>query len=122
MIPPVPEESTIVADPLVSRATAVFRAGFWSSLALLTVGVCLLAVRSESLPSRLVPLEAVVSGLLKGSSDSFITLGIMTMILTPVVSTVAICLTFLQARDRRYAMLSSIVLLILILSVSLSLR
>lgn len=121
MTPPDQREPVIV-DPLVSRATGVFRAGFWSSLALLTAGVCLLVVRSESLPSHLVPLDEVVSSLSEGSSESFITLGIIAMILTPVASTLAICLTFVQQRDRRYATLAVIVLLILLLSVSLSLR
>ena len=109
-------------DPLVSRVTAVFRFGFWGSLTLLTVGVVLLLARSESLPSRLVPLEGVVSSLSEGSSASFITIGIVTMILTPVVSTLAICLTFIQQRDHRYTTLTVVVLSILLLSVSLTLR
>ena len=112
----------VVIDPLVSRATAVFRFGFWGSLALLTAGVVLLLARSESLPSRLVPLADIVSSLSTGSSASFITIGIVTMILTPVVSTLAICFTFIQQRDRRYATLTLVVLAVLLVSVSLSLR
>ncbi len=121
MIPP-DQLAPVDVDPLVSRATAVFRAGFWTSLAMLAVGVCLLVARSESLPSHLVPLEDIVSRLSQGSSESFITLGIMVMILTPIASTLTIGLTFIQRRDRRYATLTIIVLLILLLSVSLSLR
>lgn len=119
---PSDQQDPSTVDPLVMRVTAVFRAGFWSSLALLAIGVGLLALRSESLPSHLVPLDEVITSLAEGSSESFITLGIVTMILTPVVSTLVICLTFIQQRDRRYATLTLIVLAILVLSVSLSLR
>ncbi|CAA9542855.1 MAG: hypothetical protein AVDCRST_MAG87-225 [uncultured Thermomicrobiales bacterium] len=112
----------VATDPLVSRATGVFRAGFWSSLALLAIGVCLSLARSESLPSHLVPLDGIASSLSEGSPAGFITIGIVAMILTPVMSTLVIGLTFIQQRDRRYATLTVVVLVILLLSVSLSLR
>jgi uncharacterized membrane protein len=116
------DESTVEFDPVVERATTVFRAGFRGSAAFLIVGIGLIVFRSQSLPPHLAPLDEVMSGLLEGSAASFIALGILVMILTPVVSTTTICLTFFQKRDQRYARLSGLVLLILILSISLSLR
>ncbi len=115
-------ESFMPVDTVVGRATRVFRAGFSGSLALLIVGMVLIVTRKQSLPSHLVPLDEIVPGLIEGSAAPFVTLGILTMILTPVISTVTICLTFLQQGDRRYARLSAVVVLILILSISLSLR
>lgn len=112
----------VQVDPVIERAVTVFRAGFRGSAAFLIVGIGLVVIRSESLPSHLAPLNEVISGLIGGSAASFITLGILAMILTPVVSTVTICLTFFQQGDQRYARLTAVVLLILILSISLSLR
>lgn len=120
--PPASVDSTAVTDPVIRRATAVFRAGFRASLALLITGVGLMILRSESLPSQLVPIDAIVTGVIEGTSASFVTLGILTMILTPVISTVAICVTFAQQGDPRYARFTATVLLILVLSISLSLR
>lgn len=114
-------DTRTAVDPVALRATRVFRAGFCGSLALLAIGLCSIVIRSESLPSHLVPLDEIIASLGEGSSASFITLGILAMILTPVVSTVAICLTFFLQRDHRYARLTAVVLLILILSISLSL-
>lgn len=114
-------DTRTTVDPVALRATRVFRAGFFGSLALLVIGLCSIAVRSESLPAHLVPLDDVIAALREGSSASFITLGILTMILTPVVSTFTIFLTFFLEGDHRYARLAAVVLVILILSISLSL-
>lgn len=107
-------------DLVVLRATRVFRIGFCVSLALLIAGVGLIVLREQSLPSHLVPLDEVMPDTLEGSAAAIITLGILTMVLTPLISTVTIGLTFFQQGDKRYALLTASVLFILILSLSLS--
>lgn len=113
---------TNLTDPVAERAALVFRAGFLVSAAFLLSGIALIAIRSQSLPSHLVPLADLPTSMAHGSSASFVTLGILAMLLTPMVSTLTIGWTFFQEGDKRYGRLAGLVLLILIVSILLSLR
>jgi len=76
----------------------------------------------QPLTSHLARPEELFAGMGTLASGSLITWGIIAMILTPLVSSFTIALTLFQQHDVRYARITVLVLLILGVSLSLSLR
>lgn len=104
------------------RVTRVLETGFRVAAAIMTIGLVLALVQREPLPDTMGQPRDLVSGLSSADPGSIIGLGIVTIILTPIVSTTAIAWTFYSQGDRRYATISGLVLLILLASIGLSLR
>lgn len=114
---------TPIPPSLVARrCSVVLTWGFRISAALLLAGIARAVVDQRPLDSRLATPEEFVAGMRTVAPGSLITLGIIAMILTPLVSSFTIALTFFQQHDARYGRLTLLVLLILGLSLSLSLR
>lgn len=106
---------------LRDRAAHVLEIGFRVAVAIMAIGLVFAVTKQEALPSTLGQPADVVRGVVNGDPGSIVGVGIIAIILTPFVSTFVIALTFYQQGNRRYAMISAFVLLILLISIGLSL-
>jgi uncharacterized membrane protein len=106
---------------LRDRATRVLRLGFRSAVVIMAIGLALALIEREPLPTALGNPGEIARGVRDGNPGSIVGVGILVIILTPFVSTLAIALTFREQGNARYAMISSLVLFILLGSIGLSL-
>jgi len=101
---------------LRQRAEHSLQFGLLVSVVLIVVGVVLSAIRQEAFPDTLgTPLDTL-RGALEGDPAGIIGVGIVAMIMTPAVTAGVLAWSFLQEGDRRYAAISAMVLMILLVS------
>jgi uncharacterized membrane protein len=121
-------------DQRVRRAeliiSGVLRTGVMASILLIVVGSLLTFVHHREYvsspaelerltrPGSAVPqtLAAVLSGALQLGGQSIVAAGLLLLILTPVARVATSILAFIAQRDRRYVLITSVVLLLLLLS------
>ncbi len=103
------------------RVARVLETGFRVAVAIMAIGLLLSFFKQTPLPDTMGGPRELVVGLASANPGSVIGLGIIAIILTPIASTIVIGWTFHEQGDRRYAMISGLVLLILLISIGLSL-
>jgi uncharacterized membrane protein len=106
---------------LHQRAALVARIGWYVSVTILAIGLCWSLIEQEALPDRIGSPSTMLDRLRDGTPASIVGLGILSIILTPIVTACVIAVTLLDERDRRYGFISALVLAILLGSVALSL-
>jgi uncharacterized membrane protein len=113
------QHDTPIVDPdaaLRVRAQQSLHFGFLVSVVLIVGGVVLSAIRQEAFPDTLgTPLDSIREAL-NGDAAGIIGVGILAMILTPLLTAGIVAWKFLQEGDRRYAAISAMVLVILLVS------
>lgn len=119
MVPHLPPTSPSRA---ADRVATVLAWGFRISAAMIAIGLLLALLDRQPLDAHLPRLEDLLRDIRSIRSSGFLALGVIAMLLTPVVASVALAITFVQERDMRYARLSGLVVLILGISLALSLR
>ncbi len=102
-------------------AARVLETGFQAAVVIMAAGLILAVVRQEPLPSTLEQPADIARGIVRADPEAIVGLGIVAIILTPFVSTLLIAVTFYRQGDRRYGLISGLVLLILLVSIGLSL-
>lgn len=102
-------------------AARVLETGFRVAVIIMATGLILAVIRQEALTSTLEQPAGIARGIVDGEPEAIIGLGIISIILTPFASTIVIAGAFLRQGDRRYAIISGLVLLILLVSIGLSL-
>lgn len=107
---------------VAERCSMVLTWGFRLSAALILIGIVRSLIDRQPLDSHLATPEELVMGMRTATPGSFLALGIIAMILVPLVSSLTIAITFFRRHDARYGRITLLVLLILGLSLSLSLR
>ena len=107
--------------PLYDAAVKTLFWGFRLGAALLAVGIVAALVKREPLGHEADPLTDVVATVRAGYASGIIDLAILWFMLTPVATVIVVAVSFWRLGDRRYALLSLIVLGILGASVALSL-
>jgi uncharacterized membrane protein len=93
--------------------------GLAVSIALMAVGVALGLLREAHLPSGVVPMGKLAAGLAKPDAAAYLSLGLVVLIGTPFVRVAGSLLTFAHQRDRRYVLVTGVVLAVMCLSVVL---
>lgn len=111
---------TIEQALLRNRAARVLQAGFRIAVAIMAVGLLLSAITREPLPATLGSPREIAQGIADGDPASLVAAGIIAVILTPFAATATIAWTFHSMGNRRYAAISTLVLLILFVSIGLS--
>lgn len=91
--------------------------GLVLSIICLFAGLALSAVSHHPLPSKVSGFRQVFDGLRKASPASFLDLGILLLIATPVLRVFGSLVEFAAKRDWRYVFVTSVVLTILAISV-----
>ena len=109
-------------EPLYDAAVKTLFWGFRLGAALLAVGIVSALVKREPLGHEADPLANVVATVRAGYASGIIDLAILWFMLTPVATVIVVAASFWRLGDRRYALLSLIVLAILGASVALALN
>ena len=125
-VPPLAPGALAVAGshdllPLYGAAIAVLTWGFRIGAALLAAGIVLALVRREPLNREADPFAEVLPAVLEGRAAGIVDLAILWFMVTPVVTVIVVAGGFLRAGDRRYAVLSLLVLAVLGVSIALAL-
>jgi hypothetical protein len=103
----------------VARLTCVW--GFRLGAALLACGVVVAALKGEPIGRQADPFGAVLGELQAGHAAGIIDLAILWFMFTPLATVIGVAASFWRLGDRRYALLSLVVLVILGISVALAL-
>jgi uncharacterized membrane protein len=88
----------------------------------LFAGLGLSAITHHALPSKVSGLRQILDGLKRASPPSFLNLGILLLIATPVLRVLGSLVEFAEKRDWRYVLVTSVVLIILAISVAVGSR
>ena len=109
-------------QPLYDAAVKTLFWGFRLGAALLAAGIVAALVKREPLGHEADPLTDIVATVRAGYASGIIDLAILWFMLTPVATVIVVAAGFWRLGDRRYALLSLIVLAILGVSVALALN
>jgi hypothetical protein len=108
--------------PLYDAAVRTFFWGFRLGAALLALGIVVALVKREPIGHEADPLSDVIATVLAGHAAGIIDLAILWFMLTPVATVIVVAVSFWRLGDRRYALLSLVVLAILGVSIALALN
>ena len=108
-------------EPLYAAAIAVLTWGFRVGAALLTIGVALTLVRGQSLNREADPFADVLPAGCEGRAAGIVALPTLWLMIPSGLAVVVVVAGFLRAGDRRYALLSLLVLAVLGVSIALTL-
>jgi uncharacterized membrane protein len=109
-------------ESLYDAAVKTLFWGFRLGAALLALGIVVALVKGEPLGHEADPIPDVIAMVRAGYASGIIDLAILWFMLTPVVTVIVVAASFWRLGDRRYALLSLIVLAILGASIALALN
>ncbi len=104
--------------PVAARVGALLTWMFRIGAVLLVAGILLAVLRQEPLDATVDPLGRVLPELLAGHASGVIDLAILWFMAAPVVATIVVLAGFLRLGDRRYALVTGVVLLVLAASIA----
>ncbi len=107
--------------PLYAAAGATLTWGFRVGAALLAAGIVLALARREPLNREANPFSDVLPAVLDGRAAGVVDLAILWLMVVPVGAVVVVAGGFFRLGDRRYALLSLLVLAVLGVSIALAL-
>jgi uncharacterized membrane protein len=108
-----------VMDPVERMVSRVLRAGIAVSVTLMAIGLVLGVFADEGMPSHVVPLVDLYSGLGALDPAAYLSLGLIVLIATPFVRVGGSIVAFARQHDRRYVLITAVVLAVMCLSVVL---
>lgn len=108
--------------PLYDEARILFVWGFRIGAALLALGIVVALFKGEPIGREADPIGEVLGAVRAGYASGIIDLAILWFMATPVVTVLVVALSFWRLGDRRYALLSLVVLAILGASIALALN
>ena len=106
-------------DPIERTVNVVLTAGIVVTVALLVAGLVLTIARGQGLPTRIVPLADLPALLAELDPAAYLSLGIVVLIATPFVRVAGTIVAFARERDRRYVLVTAVVLVVMCASVLL---
>jgi uncharacterized membrane protein len=105
------------ANRLLNRnVMLVLRAGMYISIALLSVGVILYLANDGEVGSVLGPVEAIESAL-NMEAEGWMSLGIISLIMTPLAGVVIALAVFVRAKELRMVGVSLLVICVVALAI-----
>lgn len=107
--------------PLYDAAILTLGRGFRLGAGLLAIGLAWALVAREPLAEEADPFAEIVPTILDGRAAGVIDLALLALMATPVVAVLVVAAGFVRLGDRRYAILSGVVLAILGVSIGLAL-
>lgn len=113
---PRPQAQLALNEPTAKVLTR----GFWLTAALLLVGITVSAIQGEELHESVEDIPSVIEQIADGNGAGIVALGIIVMIVTPIVATLSVVLSCVRIGDRRYALITLAVLVILFISAASS--
>ena len=107
--------------PLYAAAVTTLTWGFRAGAALLTVGIVLALAQREPLNREADPFAEVIPAVLDGRAAGVVDLAILWLMVVPIGAVLVVAGGFFRMGDRRYALLSLLVLAVLGASIVLAL-
>jgi uncharacterized membrane protein len=106
-------------DPIERTVNRILVVGVAVAVALMAAGLVLSVVDGQGLPSHVVPLGDLPS--LLGALDpaAYLSLGLIVLIATPFVRVAGTIVAFAREHDRRYVLITAVVLAVMCISVLL---
>ncbi len=80
-------------------------------------GLCLLAVRGDGIPTAVTPVADLPRDLLALRASAYLSLGLIVLIATPFVRVGGSVVAFARQGDRRFVVVTALVLVVMCLSV-----
>ena len=106
-------------DAIERTVNLVLTAGIGLTVGLLVAGLVLSIAQGQGLPTRIVPLADLPPLLADLDPAAYLSLGIVVLIATPFVRVGGTIVAFARRRDRRYVLITVVVLAVMCLSVVL---
>jgi uncharacterized membrane protein len=108
-----------VMVPIERMVSRVLMAGIAISVALMAIGLVLAIFDRQGMPRHVVPLTDLPSLLRSFDPAAYLSLGLIVLIATPFVRVAGSVIAFAREGDRRYVLITAVVLAIMCLSVVL---
>lgn len=93
--------------------------GLYSSVALMLTGIVIDLVRHRALPTQVLPIREAIMMTLQLRASGFFSLGLIILILTPMLRVIGSIVVFLWERDWRYAGITFLVLVVMLISIAI---
>ena len=106
-------------DPVERTIHRVLLVGIAVSVALMAAGLVLGALKGDGIPRGVVPLADLPRALRGLSPAAFLSLGLIVLIATPFVRVAGSLVAFAREGDRRYVVVTALVLVVMCVSVLL---
>ncbi len=106
-----------VMDPIERMVSRVLAVGITVSVAFMAVGLILGLVDKEGMPTHVVSFADLPSLLRALDPAAYLSLGLLVLIATPFVRVAGSIVAFALQRDRRYVLVTAVVLAVMCLSV-----
>lgn len=107
--------------PIYRAAITVLSWGFRIGAATLGIGLLVAIIREESLRTKAEAYPDILPSIFDGKASGIISLAIVLLVATPVVTVLTVATGFFRIGDRRFGLLSLVVLCVLAVSISISL-
>jgi len=108
-----------VMEPVERVIRSILLCGIALSVALMAAGLVLGVARGAGLPRGVVPLAELPRALAALRPAAYLSLGLIVLIGTPFVRVAGSLVVFVRERDRRFVLVTTIVLLVMCLGVVL---
>ncbi len=106
-------------EPVERAIRWILLCGIALSVALMAAGLALSVARGAGLPRGVVPLAELPRGLAALRPAAYLSLGLIVLIGTPFVRVAGSLVVFVRERDRRYVLVTAVVLLVMCLGLAL---
>jgi uncharacterized membrane protein len=104
-------------DAVERMVNVVLTAGIVVTIVLLAAGLVLSVAEGQGLPTQMVPLADLPSLLVAFDPAAYLSLGLIVLIATPFVRVAGSVVAFARERDRRYVLITAVVLVVMCASV-----
>jgi uncharacterized membrane protein len=101
----------------VSTSIAISRtlfAGLLVSIAIMILGLVLVAGEGKNAATHVVPLDRVIADLLQGSRPAVLDTGILILFATPLLGVVVAFVQFVRQRDVEFSLITALLLAVLL--------
>ena len=106
-------------DPIERTVSRILGIGIGAAVALMLAGLLLALIGGEGLPDHVVPLAGLLSGLAEPDPAAYLSLGLLVLVATPFVRVAGSLVAFALEKDRRYVLVTAVVLAVMCLGVVL---
>lgn len=108
-----------VMDPIERVVSRVLGVGIVAAVALMLSGLVLGVVKGEGVPAHVVPLADLAAGLTALDPAAWLSAGLLVLVATPFVRVGGSIIAFAVERDRRYVLVTAVVLAVMCIGVLL---
>jgi uncharacterized membrane protein len=106
-------------DPVERMVSRVLGIGMGISVVLMLAGLLLGLVSGDGMPTHVVSLGDLLPGLVELDPAAYLSLGILVLVATPFVRVAGSIVAFALERDRRYVLVTAVVLAVMCVGVLL---